>query len=363
MINFTVGPVQMDDDTRELGSQQIPYFRTPEFSNITFECENILSSLFDAPENSRVLFLTGSGTAAMEASVMNFFTKDDKILVINGGSFGHRFKELCEVHKLPHEEIKLEAGKALLKDQLYSYKNKGFTGLLVQLCETSTGVKYDIDMIGNFCRENNIFLVVDCISGFLADYFSMSKMNVNVALTGSQKALALPPSMSFICMDKKAQERCYKNAEKLESVYFNLKDYLVNGERGQTPFTPAVGTIIQLNKRLKNIQKEGGIAGQNKIFSERAKYFRDKIKDLPFEIFTDKSSLSNCVTAVSPSKEGVSAYHIFELLKDEYSIWLCPNGGELKDKVIRIGHIGNISNKEIDTLLDALKDLQKRGEI
>ena len=90
MINFTVGPVQMDKETRRLGKNQIPYFRTPEFSSLMKENEKLLCEFFDAPDESRVIFMTASGTASMEASVMNFFTPQDKVLVVNGGSFGHR---------------------------------------------------------------------------------------------------------------------------------------------------------------------------------------------------------------------------------------------------------------------------------
>lgn len=90
MINFTVGPVQMDEETRNIGKEQIPYFRTPEFSELMKENEKLLCKFFDAPENSRIVFLTGSGTASMEGGVINFFSKDDKVLVVNGGSFGHR---------------------------------------------------------------------------------------------------------------------------------------------------------------------------------------------------------------------------------------------------------------------------------
>ena len=108
MVNFTVGPVQMDKETRKIGMNQIPYFRTPEFSEIMKENEDLLCEFFGAPENSRVVFLTGSGTASMEATVMNCFTKEDKVLVVNGGSFGHRLVELCIIHEIPYTEIKLE---------------------------------------------------------------------------------------------------------------------------------------------------------------------------------------------------------------------------------------------------------------
>ncbi|MDY6397574.1 MAG: aminotransferase class V-fold PLP-dependent enzyme [Treponema sp.] len=359
MINFTVGPVQMDEETRELGKEQIPYFRTPEFSSIMKENEKLLCNFFDAPENSRVIFMTGSGTASMEGGIMNFFNKDDKVIVVNGGSFGHRLVQLCEIHEIPFTEIKLDYGTPLTKENLAQFENVGYTGFLVQLCETSTGVLYDMELIGDFCNRNGIFLFVDAVSGFMADKFSMKKMHVNAAITGSQKALALPPSMSFTVLDKKAIERC--NIINVKNLYFNYPTYLKDGERGQTPFTPAVGTLLQLNAKLKRIEETGGIENQNKLAKARADYFRNAIKDLPFALFSKGKDSSNCVTALCPTKSGVNAHKIFEIIKDEYGIWICPNGGDMAEKVFRVGHIGSISKEEINTLIEAFKDLVKRG--
>lgn len=358
MINFTVGPVQMDKETRLLGKEQIPYFRTPEFSKVMKENEHILCDLFDAPDNSRVVFLTGSGTASMEAGVINFFSKKDKVLVVNGGSFGHRLVELCQIHEIPFTEIKLDYGKPLTKEILTQYDNQNYTGFLVQLCETSTGVLYNMDLIGNFCVKNNCFLFVDAVSGFLADKLSMKKMHINAAFTGSQKALSLPPSMSFTVLDEVAQKRCIEN--NVKSLYFNYPDYLKNGERGQTPFTPAVGTLLQLNEKLKRIQKKGGIAFMNKAASDLAEYFRMKIKDLPFTMFTANEDSSNCVTALCPTNRNISAHKIFEIIKDEYHIWICPNAGDMADKVFRVGHIGSITKSQINKLIKAFKDLEKK---
>lgn len=356
MINFTVGPVQMDKETRKFGKNQIPYFRTQEFSKIMKENEIMLCEFFGAPENSKAIFLTGSGTASMEASVMNCFTKEDKVLVVNGGSFGERLVELCTIHEIPFTEIHLDYGQPLTKDELYKYSKQQYTGMMLQLCETSTGILYDLNMVGAFCKENNIFLMVDAVSGFLADEFNMTKMSVNVAITGSQKALSLPPSMSFIVMDEKAINRCRNNTVK--SMYFNVKDYLENGERGQTPFTPAVGTCLMLNDKLTRIKLSGGLEAENRKVKEKALYFRSLIKDLPLKIYTPENATSNCVTALSPTN-GQSAYDIFTEIKDRYGMWICPNGGELKDKVLRIGHIGNISKKEINKLVRVLHKVCK----
>ena len=207
MLNFTVGPVMSDDVVRAIGAEQVPYFRTPEFSAVMLENEMLMKKFAKAGDEARVVFITGSGTAAMEATVMNVFDKTDKVLVVNGGSFGQRFVELCQIHEIPYEEIKLEKGKALKKEQLDMYDGKGFTGFLVNVHETSTGVHYDIEMISEFCKKNGIFLVVDAISSFLADDFDMNKLGVQVMITGSQKALACPPGVSVIVLSDEAVKR------------------------------------------------------------------------------------------------------------------------------------------------------------
>ena len=357
MINFTVGPVMSSDAVRAIGAEQVPYFRTAEFSEIMFENERLVKKLAKADDHARVCFLTGSGTASMEAAVINVFTTQDKVLVIDGGSFGHRFVEMLEIYDIPHEVIKPEFGHGVTAEQLSKYDGKGFTGFLVNLDETSVGVLYDINLISDFCKRNRIFLVVDSISSFLCDPFNMKELDVQVMITGSQKALACPPGVSIIVLSPIAVERVYGNKPKC--MYLDLKLALKNGERGQTPFTCAVGTLRQINQRLKEIDAAGGVESEVARIGGLAKYFREKIKeyDLPFEIISH--SLPNAVTPLSPTN-GKSANDIFLTLKDEYQIWVCPNGGELKDKVFRVGHIGALEKRDFDTLIDALLDMRKR---
>ena len=354
MLNFTVGPVMPSDAVRAIGADQVPYFRTAEFSDVMLENEKLIRKFAKASDDSRVVFLTGSGTAAMEAGVMNCLNKEDKALVVNGGSFGHRFVQLLELHDVPHTEIVLGHGKALKKEMLDQYEGKGYTAFVVNLHETSTGVHYDIDMISDFCKRNGMFLLVDSISSFLADEFNMEKLGVDVMLTGSQKALACPPGVSVIVLSPKAIARIENNNPKC--MYFDLKDALKNGERGQTPFTPAVGILRQINARLKEIDAEGGVSEENKKIAELAADFREKIKGLPFEIVSE--AMSNAVTPLHPTT--ANAYDIFLTLKDEYGIWVCPNGGDMKDTIFRVGHIGALTKEDNTTLVNAFRDLQKR---
>lgn len=356
MLNFTVGPVQSNEIVRKIGAEQVPYFRTLEFSNIMLENEKLMKKIADSEEDSRVVFITGSGTASMEASVMNTLTEKDKALIVNGGSFGHRFEELCMIHGVPYTTIKLKVGQNLTEEILKEYDNKGYTAFLINVHETSTGVLYDMKLVSDFCKRNKLFLITDCISSFLADEFSMKNIGADILITGSQKALACPPGISIIILSKRAIERINNN--QVKSLYFDLKNALKNADRGQTPFTPAVGILLQINARLKEIDENGGVESEIKRISNLANDFRERIKEegFPFEFVSE--SMSNAVTSLYSTT--VSANDIFITLKDEYGIWICPNGGELKDKIFRVGHIGDLTIEDNDKLIQALKDMRER---
>lgn len=355
MINFTVGPVMSSDAIRAIGAEQVPYFRTAEFSAVMLENEKFMLEYTKAPQGSRAAFMTCSSTGSMEAVVMNCFSEKDKVLVINGGSFGQRFADICTIHGIPHTELKLAHGKKLTKEHLYQYDGQDFTGLLVNVGETSTAVLYDTMMLGDFCRKNHLFFVCDCVSSFLADPFDMEQCGADVMITDSQKVLACPPGVSMIVLAPSAIARV--NAANVRSLYFNLKDALKNGERGQTPFTPAVGILLQINQRLKEIQSRGGAEAEIARVAAQAQDFRDKIKDLPLTQVSEAPA--NAVTAVAPKR--ANAYEIFLKLKDEYGIWVCPNGGDMKETIFRVGHIGALTLEDNTTLVNALRDLQQRG--
>ena len=357
MLNFTVGPVMCSDDVRAIGGEQVPYFRTAEFSALMLENEQLMLKFAKAPEGSKAVFMTNSSTGSMEAAVMNCFTDKDKVLVIDGGSFGHRFVELCEIHDVPHTVLKLNHGQKLTKERLYEYDGQDFTGLLVNIDETSTGILYDSEMIGEFCKKNHIFYVCDCVSAFLADSFDMAHCGADVMITGSQKVLACPPGISIIILAPRAVERV--KGARVKSMYFDLADALKNMERGQTPFTPAVGILRQINARLKEIEAAGGADAEVARVAAQAADFREKIQELPFTFVSEAPA--NGVTSVHPLN--ADAFQIFLTLKDEYNIWICPNGGDMAHTVFRVGHIGHLTHEDNTTLINALKDMQKRGLI
>lgn len=355
MLNFTVGPVMSSEKVLKIGGEQTPYFRNDEFSQVMFENEKLMKEFVYADEDSRAVFITGSGTAAMEATVMNVFNENDKVLIVNGGGFGQRFVDLCNLHKIPNAEIKLDFGQNITEEILDKYDSKDYTAFLVNICETSSCVYYDLDLISEFCTKNNIFLVVDAISSFLANPLNMARQNIDVVITGSQKALACPPGISIVVLGPEALKRVENN--QCKSMYLDLNDMLKNGERGQTPFTPAVTILLQINARLNEIKNQGGVEAEIARISNLADDFREKIKDLPLEIHLE--NLGNCVTGVYCINS--QAGDIVDALKKDYGIWVNPNGGEVGEKMFRVGHIGDLTIEDNDKLIEAFKDLEKRG--
>lgn len=353
MLNFTVGPVMSDPDIIEVANHSTPYFRTPEFSKIIKESESVILDFLHAPERSRCVFLTASGTGAMESCVMNILNNSDRTIVVNGGSFGQRFIELCQLHNRYFTEVKCEFGHQLKRKQLDGLENH--TAFLINMHETSSGVLYDMKMIAEFCKIHNILLIIDAISAFIADELDMIELGATVVITGSQKALACQPGVSIIALAPTALDRIEKNKE--VCMYLSLKQALKNGERGQTPFTPAVSTLLQINKRLLKIYHKGGVQQERKNIVSVAEDFRNSIKDLPFEFVSE--SPSNAITCLKPIHGG--AKEIVRIFKDEYGIWVCPNGGKMADIVFRVGHIGHITKEDNHKLIDALHDMNKRG--
>ncbi len=356
MLNFTVGPVMSSEAVLAIGAEQVPYFRTSEFSELMLENEQLVKKFAHATDDSRVVFLTCSGSGGMEAAIMNTLTKEDKALVINGGSFGERFVELLTLHEIPFTEIKMEKGKALKPEYLTPYERKGYTAFLFQKHETSTGVHYDANLVSDFCKRNGSFMIVDTISTFLADPFDMAELDAGIMITGSQKALACPPGIAVMVLAPSALKRIEKT--KCCCQYLDLKLALKNQDRGQTPWTPAVGILRQINARLKEIDVGGGEKAEIERTGKLAEYFRNKLKEhnLPFEIISE--SLSNAVTPLHPTTQ--SAHQIFLKIKDEYGMWICPNGGDMKDTVFRVGHIGCLKEADYDQLLNAFIELREK---
>lgn len=349
---FTIGPVEMFPETLEIGAKQVPYFRNDEFSQVVNNaCASLNRLLFN--KNGETILLTCSGTGAMEATTMNCFTKDDNLIVINGGSFGNRFVDICEVHKIPHKVVKVDQDEILTIEMIEEVMGDDkFTGLLVNLDETSIGKLYDIKMLSELCQKHDLIFVIDGISAFLADELNMDKYGVDAVILSSQKALSLSPGLSIVSLS----DKMLKRVERIDSgsIYFDFKDHLKNGERGQTPFTPAVRVIIELEEITKRFE-EKGVENIINETHEIAEFFRKGLKEIGLD-YPDYP-LSNAVTPVIFPDN--NAEIVYRRLIDEYGFTVNPSGGAYAKSMFRVAHVGNITLKDTEELLEAIKNIIK----
>lgn len=346
---FTIGPVELYPSTKEVRMHDFVHFRTDEFSEIVKNCLSRLSKLLGNSFPNSLIYLAASGTAAMEATVENCVSDNDKVLVINGGTFGHRFCELLEYHNKNYSSIDLKWNETLTQEHLNNFDNKGCTMLFVNLHETQTGQLYNIEMLSDFCKRNNMMLVVDAISTFLADEYDMEKYGIDLTIISSQKGLCLSPGMSFVSFSKRMLDKIEKMPLP-SSKYFDFKDYLKNITRGQTPYTPPVLVMYELQDMLNLIDKEGGLNARLNTVKEKALYFRKKAKELGLTV--PNYPLSYALTPLY--FEDVDAYEVIQVLKNKFRIFVNPCGGDLAKSLCRVTHIGNTTIEDIDYLLEKL---------
>jgi aspartate aminotransferase-like enzyme len=337
----------MSTEMLKIGASQLPYNRTEQFSKITFEILEGLKYIFGTQGD--VVIFASSGTGAMEAVFFNFLDQSDKVLIVNGGTFGQRWVDLCIQHEIPYEQITLEPGQPISLEYLeHKLSSQEYSTLLINAHETSTGMIYDTKAIGKLTHKYGIFFVVDAISTICADVFMMDEWHVDVSLLSSQKALALPPGLSFLALNKKAKLRAENRI--CQSYYFDIKEFLANQKRGQMPFTPVIGHFMMLHLRLREIRLQG-IEFFISHHSKLAKYFRNGLKDLPLKFVSN--SPSNALTAISCPKD-IDAFDLVLKLADNFNCFVAPNGGELKYNVFRVCHLGEQNETDIDFLINAL---------
>lgn len=344
---FTVGPVEMYERTKQQASRQLPYFRTIEFSHTMFSIQERLKT-FVQLANGYVVPITGSGTAAMEAVCACSFRSHHRVLIINGGSFGERFSSICDCYHIPHDDILLPYPQPLQQSDLDAIDGSKYDAILVNLHETSTGQLYNMRMLTAFAQKYHLYIIVDAISAFIADDIQMDHDAIDVLILSSQKALALAPGLSMIAI----QERFYqKMIEPKEDIcqYLSIKLHVANMKRGQTPFTPAVGILLDLEDRLTQLEHDGFLLEQQ-VIRERAMYFRNRIK--AFQVNIPSFPLSNALTPIYIENRAEGLFHY---LKDK-GFMLTPSGGALQPHLLRVGHLGNLQLKDYDELIQAMEE-------
>jgi len=344
------GPTPVPPEVLLSMARPIFHHRTPQYQEIFKEVNVGLKYIFQT--NNDVLTFASSGTGAMEASVVNFLSPQDKALVVRGGKFGERFGEICESYGIEVLPIDVQWGHPvdpeLIKQSLI--KNRGVKAVFTTLCETSTGVLNDIESIGKIVSTyDETILVVDAISGLGADDLKTDDWKIDVVVSGSQKGLMIPPGLAFLSVSPKAWE--HVNKSRCPRFYFDLKLTKKAYDNNDTPWTPAISLVIALGESLKIIRKES----LSNIFLRHrrlAEATRKAIGALGLELFT--KSPSNAVTSVY-MPQGIDGKNLIKLMRDKYGVTIAGGQGELKGKMFRIAHLGYMNEFDVIVAIAALE--------
>ena len=349
------GPTPVPPEVLLAMARPMIHHRAPEFDPIFAEAREGLKWLFQTRND--VLMLASSGTGGMEGSVTNFLSPGDKALCINGGKFGERWGKICKTFGVQVTELKVEWGHAV-NPQLVAEalkKDPAIKAVYVQASETSTGVSHDVKALGEIVKgHDQTILVVDAITALGVFDIKTDAWGLDVVITGSQKALMLPPGLAFVSVSEKA----WAHAEKAKNAafYFNFKKERESQVKNQTAFTPTVSLIIGLQEVIKMLKAEG----LEKVFARQgqlARAMREGMKAAGLALFP-KESPSDALTAVS-APDGVDGQAVYKNLRVQYGITAAGGQDHLKGKIFRLSHMGYADRFDVITAVAATEMVLK----
>jgi len=345
------GPTPCPSEALQAMSKQMINHRGPEFGQILNEVTDKLKQLFQTKDD--VFLLTGSGTAGLEAAIVNILSPGDKVLSVSIGVFGERFASIAEQFGAEVVPLRFEWGKAADVDAIRRalHTNPKIKAVLVTHNETSTGVTNDLASINPIVKEFDKLLLVDAVSSLGSIELPVDAWHCDVTVTCSQKGWMVPPGLAMVSVSQEAWQA--HSTAKMPRFYWDFtkaKNYL---ERGQTPWTPALSMVFALAVSLEMMLKEG----QPNIIARHArigKATRDGVKSLGLSLFADESHASNTVTAVAAS-DGLDIKKMRKIMSEEHQVVLAGGQQRLDGKIFRIGHLGWVTEDDIKAVISALK--------
>ena len=353
------GPTPLPDAVREAGSEQMVGHRTEDFMELVARCSSGMQPYFQT--DSDVMILTSSGTGGLEAAVVSFLSPGDPVLTVSIGNFGERFGKIAKAYGADVTTLEFEWGQAADPEavreaisEMIATSLGGRTPKAVQVTynETSTGVTNPLPRLAEAIRAEapDTLILVDGVSAVGAIPMEMDAWDLDVVVTGSQKAWMIPPGLAMAA----ASDRAWAAAEKatMPRFYFDLVKHREAIPKGQTPWTPAVGIFFQLAAALDIMESEG----RENIYARHAAAgaaARAGLAAMGFELFADGAHASNTVTsALVP--DGVEWSALNKQLRAD-GLQLAGGQGKMKGRIFRIGHLGDATVDDIVTAIEIIE--------
>jgi len=331
-------------------AQPIIHHRTPQFSRIFSEAKNGLKELFQTRQD--VLMLAASGSGAMEAAISNLFAPGDEVLVINGGKFGERWMKISAAFGLKVNELKVEWGQSASVAEVRSLLDQrpAIRAVLVQASETSTTVLHPVKALAELTRQRDTLLIVDGITAVGVLDIPMDNWGIDVLVTGSQKALMLPPGLAFIALSERAWQRT--KAAKVPRFYFDLNKERENQAKDTTAWTPAISLVIGLRESLAMIREEG-LARVFERHARMAAATRAAAAAMNLQLVAPAAP-SPAVTGMYTPAD-VDGGKLVAYLRDRMGVTFAGGQDQLKGKIVRIAHLGYMGAFDVVTAIAALE--------
>lgn len=351
---FTPGPTQVHPDVLKATISFDTYHRNADFKVFHNQLNSKLKNIFLTSENLNIL--TTSGTGALETAVINFCKPDDNVLYINQGRFGARWGAICNAHNLNTVEMHIDYGKCA---NISDFENINFANISVVLLthiETSTATLTDIKTLTEYIKnKSNALVIVDAVTSIGAIEFRMDDWNIDVAVSASQKGLMTQPGIAIIAYSQNAKDKMMNNP--LPRFFFDLRKELKSFEEDSlTMWTPAVGLFYGVDKACDIILNEG-LENKWKRTQEIAEYFRNISLENGFGLFS--SNPGNSLTAITMPK-GITSGMLIKAMKDNYGVQIANGQAEMKDKIARFSHMGDLELEDFMELNELLvKEIKK----
>jgi aspartate aminotransferase-like enzyme len=331
-------------------AQPIIHHRTPQFSAIFAEAKRGLKEVFQTEQD--VLILAASGTGAMEGSVTNLFSPGEEVLVINGGKFGERWGKIAAAYGLKVRELRVEWGQGARVEDVRRLldEHPAIRGVLVQASETSTAAVHPIEAIAQVTRQRDTLFIVDGITAVGVFDIPMDRWGIDVLITGSQKALMLPPGLAFLALSERAWQRT-KQA-KLPRFYFDLAKERDNLAKDTTAWTPAISLIIGLREALAMMREEG----LPRVFARHARMAaatRAAAKAMSLTLVAPDAP-SPALTGIYTPPD-VDGGKLVAYLRDRMGVTFAGGQDQLKGKIVRIAHLGYMGVFDVVTAIAAFE--------
>ncbi|MEM4558454.1 MAG: alanine--glyoxylate aminotransferase family protein [Acidilobaceae archaeon] len=360
-ILLTPGPVVFSIDNLRYMLSTVYEHTSIDFAEIYGRAIKKFRSIIGANGNFPVFMFSGSGTLAMEASLINILKPGSRILVVSHGFFGDRWAEIARVNGYDVKVLYSDVGDIVDLGFIAEELSKGgYDALLVTHVETSTGVRADVRSLASIASKYNTLIFVDGVSSVAAEPLDCSRWGVDVLVTTSQKALETPPGVSIVALcTSRAVKALEANNGNVRSFYMRLSDWrkvMEAYEDGRIAYhaTPPTHLIVALERALTRILEEG-LEARFKRHYILAKALREGIRALGLEVVAKREEIaSNTVTAVY-TPQGVDPIELRRRLARGNIIIALPLHPALRGKSFRIGHMGSVNHNDIVAVVALLE--------